>query len=91
MPIYIHEATVETIMDFPIDMLRYDSCFPADQNSVNEMVEMGNVHLRNEKRKEGGKWRINIRKLSSSKTHGFTEARWKSFQCKLTKVKVFKR
>jgi len=106
MVIWIHEATVVTKMAFPTDMLRYDSCYPADQDSVLEMTASCSREDRvnrkldaSLKAEETGRkakdllvpYRINIRKRGISKDDGFTEGRWSSFSCKLENVKVFKR
>lgn len=103
MTLWIHTATVVTRMGNFEDMLRYDSCYPDDSDSVVEMGMANSPSGRRERKeeaeeesKETGKrvkpkpFRINIAKRSDTKTDGFTVGRWESFGCKLEDIKVRK-
>lgn len=53
---------------FPIDMLRYDACWPYDQASANQIVESYN---------HPEKWTVIV---ETNRPH-FTPDRWSSFMC----------
>ncbi len=73
--LYLHEATVEISGQFPLDMLRYDSCFPATSEDV---AEIANSFI-------GccpGHRRVRLHALSRDKAH-WTPERWESFHAKI--------
>ncbi len=73
--LYLHEATVEVGCHFPLDMLRYDSCFPAtEQDSVKIAESIRGF--------SGGPWTVHVQALSQNKSH-WTPARWQSFGARL--------
>jgi len=79
--LYLHEATVEVHVRFPVDMLRYDSCFPAtteDAVAITKAI-MGPrlvTHVR-------------LQAFSQNKTH-WTPERWKSFGIEIIETSVRK-
>lgn len=70
----------ENCFNFPFDMLRYDSCYPADGDSVKEMLESLEPSIRNCRRTGNGKFTVTL--LSQYLP---TEDRWKSFSWKVVK------
>lgn len=74
MSLYRHHAMVEVPAGehFPLDMLRYDACFPANSVSVNGMgyrVDETTI--------------VHVAKFTATKTAQWTPERWESFGCKL--------
>lgn len=65
----MQDFTVEGGCDFPLDMLRFDECWPVGCDAVQAMAYMvSNDHT--------GKRRIHLR---SAKMFGCTPKRWASF------------
>ena len=78
---YKHEAKITVKMGrFPLDMLRYDACYPDTQQDSAAMEHYpGNPQdVKN----------IKVCKITDSKTDGFTSARWKSFGCEIEVLPV---
>ena len=67
--IYLHKATIRGRGAFPTDMLRYDSCFPADSRSVEVLNHT----------EKGEEWAMEVHKISRGAKVGFTQGRWQSF------------
>lgn len=68
---YKHTMTVSGRGLFPLDMLRYDTCFPVKQTDVDA------IHaslIRDEDH-----YVVTVMQYSDSKKHGYTLARWASF------------
>lgn len=80
--LYAHEATVEVRGPFPVDMLRYDSCYPASGEDANAIAHSF-------ARRPREPYRVVVRALSQSKTH-WTWARWASFGVAVTQPTVRK-
>lgn len=57
---------------FPIDMLRYDSCYPASEM---DSIKIMTSH------EEYCKWSIRVAKRPINRQDDFTIARWESFGC----------
>jgi hypothetical protein len=81
---YEHTAVVKFFGRFPIDMLRYDHCFPAsgeDASRIQESIENptmgGHPPTSNQ---------VTVRKYSWLKNwnEAFTAARWQSFRCEIS-------
>lgn len=72
------KATIVGSGRFPIDMLRYDTCFPFTEVDAHKVAETYDSYLR--------RWEIVIAKYPSNRADGFTDARWESFGCKVTEV-----
>lgn len=69
---------------FPLDMLRYDHCYPADQESVEAIADSLDPAVRHEERKQQADkskplFRVRLSAVVTRKTWGPTEARWQSF------------
>ena len=71
MAIYHHTFTVEGRGEFPHDMLRYDTCFPADGESAANLYY--HVGIRESRR------RVKLVQVTIRKRHSITAARWDSF------------
>ncbi len=63
---YVHRFTVEGSGSFPLDMLRYDGCYPRDSNAVSHMIS-----------KEPRQ--IDLTTVMPGKDWQPTSARWSSF------------
>ena len=74
MPKFTREFTVSGCGVFPFDMLRYDHCWPADQESAVSL----DCGTRPEERKEVRT--IRLRMVTERKDVLPTIDRWKSFQ-----------
>lgn len=78
---YITDFTVEGRGDFPLDMLRYDQCWPADSAAVTAIETTYGSELERHGStvaQQPGLRRIRLRKVSGSGI-GPTEGRWNSF------------
>lgn len=73
--LYLHEAMVEVGCSFPLDMLRYDACFPATEQDSIKITESVRGF-------SGGPWSVQVHALSRNKPH-WTPARWQSFGARL--------
>ena len=80
---YIYDATVSGRMSFPIDMLRYDCCFPTTEADAGYITRSltGRWYSGSESTTET----INLTRVSSRRLVGeaFTGARWASFGWKV--------
>ena len=73
---YIHEAKIQVKLGrFPLDMLRYDCCYPASQEDAEAMAYYPDV-------KQAEK-SIMVCKITDSKIDSFTPDRWRSFGCEI--------
>lgn len=73
---YTMTFTVTGTFAFPLDMLRYDNCYPADQDAVGCMQSALNPRSIKE-----GELRVTLRRAGATKgeAEGITPARWESF------------
>lgn len=70
---YITRFTVKGAGVFPIDMLRYDSCHPADSQAVSALISQSReVYL------------VDLIQAHQYKAPGLTPARWASFGWQIT-------
>lgn len=67
MKAYIHEFTVEGSGNFPLDMLRYDGCYPYESEDVERMTTRG------ERRQ------VKLISIGPRGDRSPTEGRWESF------------
>jgi len=74
-----YEFTVEGTDNFPFDMLRYDSCYPRDQESA---VAIGRNRFYNPESIDQPR-RVNL----VSTYHGPTNGRWQSFGWKVVEYR----
>jgi hypothetical protein len=74
MSLFLHEATVRGRGNFPVDMLRYDSCYPKSESDSFVILRTLNEDLR--ERVEVVIMKLADHALPSSV---WTEARWESF------------
>lgn len=73
---WVTEFEVEGTGAFPIDMLRYDACFPATQESAVDMV----LTRHEDPDQYRAKRRVRLRSYAVVKANAYpTEDRWKSF------------
>jgi hypothetical protein len=75
MTMYQHRFTVAGTYPFPLDMLRYDACYPAHEPETAVMADTMNEHYRGDSPVE-----ITLVHLSTNKHWKPTAARWLSFQ-----------
>ena len=84
MATYRHKAVVAGGRQFPIDMLRRDSCWPEDEDDsgviARSMMLSGLREIEE----------VKIMKTSSERTPQWTEGRWKSFGWTLTETETRK-
>lgn len=78
MAIYIHTAKVKGSGSFPMDMLRYDQCFPATEDDSYEMTRASSVR------------EITVKAWSDRPFSAFTPARWHSFTWSLEHLETRK-
>lgn len=76
---------VKSQMGFPLDMLRYDSCWPAEPKDVSLMAQAMNRHYYFKKPGEEDNLEITLK----SPYHP-TDERWASFGWTVTEVKTEK-
>jgi hypothetical protein len=81
--LYEHEATVEVNGAFPVDMLRYDRCYPASEEDAKAIAQS----LARPRREPH---RVTVKALSPSREH-WTRARWRSFGALIVKTVAQKR
>ncbi len=62
-----HTATYEGRGDFPLDMLRYDACWPSTQDDVSIIDAVREVR------------RVSVTTYGVTAADPFTDARWASF------------
>ena len=77
-PYYMQTLTVEGAGQFPLDMLRYDTCVPAYESEIHLIamtIRDGEHYLAPRK--------IRLQRFSSHADHGPTKARWESFLWKV--------
>lgn len=72
---HVHQVSFQGLGIFPLDMLRYDRCWPAGPSDV-AMVgyEINDLRV------------VSVRAYSENKNMPFTEARWASFGWHLIKT-----
>ena len=79
--------TVKGAFPFPLDMLRYDACYPHSQAAVATISETLDPHLRHQARSERGFTKDTFSvKLVSQLIVNPTKDRWESFGWKVTEV-----
>jgi hypothetical protein len=73
---FVQNAVVSGRSAFPLDMLRYDSCFPATQDDVGKIITSTE---RDPKKRSEEDVYIAIRRVVGNSSHPWTEGRWASF------------
>jgi len=68
---YIHSFVVEGRGEFPVDMLRYDQCYPADESQARQLLRL----------REQPTEMVTVMLIHRSDTKYWkpTEGRWQSF------------
>jgi hypothetical protein len=69
--------TVYGTMQFPIDMLRYDHCFPASEQDSYTILDTFN------KLQPHGRWKVGLMRYVETKGAYPTLGRWESFCAKV--------
>ena len=78
---YRHEAVIEVSGPFPIDMLRYDQCYP-DHGTDSRSIEDSRIPGRDNK-----PYRITVEAISEKKRgEHWTVARWESFGARVVET-----
>ncbi len=72
---YVQTFYVTGSLSFPLDMLRYDACFPASQDAVGELIAALGTHRERPK----PFWRVELARYVRTKTEMPTVDRWASF------------
>lgn len=72
-------TVIGQLVSFPVDMLRYDACYPADQESVTQIADSLDPQVRSEHRAAGKFFKVRISMPVARKELGPTSARWSSF------------
>lgn len=80
---YRHYAQAEGTLRFPLDMLRYDGCYPDDQASVAQMY-------RSLDGETSEPLRVRIVQISPESKAIWTPARWASFGWTLAQGQTLK-
>jgi len=80
---YIIDFVVAGRGDFPMDMLRYDECWPQDTSDASLIARSLYEGVNADGRL--GEWVIRLRRFSEHKI-GPTVARWESFGWKVTEI-----
>jgi len=78
--------TATGVFPFPLDMLRYDTCYPHQQGDVSEIERSLDPHLGSSARQQGMQFRVT---LASQIIHGPTKDRWTSFGYTVTDVTMY--
>ena len=65
--------------DFPVDMLRYDNCFPATEADSYAIAKTFGSY---------GEWEICVKKQTPAygKVRNWTDGRWASFRCSMESI-----
>ena len=71
-----HRFTVRCALPFPIDMLRYDACFPASEEDAGKM---SGTH---------GAIEVKLVHRGDAKSWQPAEGRWRSFICTVIETEV---
>ncbi len=72
---YTHKADVTTVHPFPLDMLRYDSCWPESGEDALRIEKSVQEHPRE-------RYTVTVCRHSTAKRDaGWTPGRWQSFGC----------
>jgi hypothetical protein len=82
--IYRHTAKIRICDRFPIDMLRWDACFPADGEAgrlIRELIDEGPD-------RSGDIPIIKIAAYRETKDPPWTKERWASFMCYIVEEEV---
>lgn len=79
---WIITYTVTGFGQFPIDMLRYDRSFPADQTQSSLITRTFHD--------AAGSWSIKLSLYGDNRSSGPNTARWKSFICAVKDVECRK-
>jgi len=73
---YRHTAIVKCSLGFPIDMLRYDSCYPVTESGAGVIEDSFGCGIRTHQE-------IEIETVQRGKQEPWTVERWKSFGCRI--------
>ncbi len=86
MSLYLHGAVITFKGQFPLDMLRYDFCSPANQIDVTNILDSIVQGY------SGTTYTIGLKKYTDSKKPNWTVDRWKSFlsDCTFKETNVYK-
>lgn len=77
MAMHLKRAEITTSNRFPLDMLRYDSCFPYRGEDVEAIAKSQEGY-------PGRPYTVTVARYSSRKREsGWTPQRWESFGCRI--------
>lgn len=78
---YLVRFTVKGFGQFPIDMLRYDRCFPDTEKDSEELLATFNT---------AAVWEINLAAYCRTKSWLPCNGRWNSFGCDIGNLSITK-
>lgn len=81
------QFTVEGNLGFPMDMLRYDACYPFDQHSVDQISDSHEAYNWRDKATD----KLRVFKVTLVSLQSPTEARWESFGWRVLNISKFMR
>ena len=89
----LYRTTFEVggVSAFPIDMLRYDECFPSDNDAIGNIQLSFESEIRRTKMRNGTHFKVRLVSLHMNSAWQPTEERWRSFGWFVVKGSVTKR
>ena len=81
---YTHRAIARGGYPFPVDMLRYDRCYPRTEEDAGRLEELTSEMLRAERGRHS--YEIVVEAVSESRVAPWTPRRWASFGWSLEAV-----
>ena len=76
---WLQEFEVEGTVDFPLDMLRYDACWPARGEDAGTIARTFDRECRLSARRDDAPFRVRLRRSAPGKECEPTVERWRSF------------
>lgn len=70
--LYFHEAEITLSYPFPLDMLRYDGCYPKNSDDARKIEDSIEQHPTE-------RYTVHVCQHSQKKLDPWTDDRWKSF------------
>jgi hypothetical protein len=78
MPMYKHTADISSGLEFPLDMLRYDQCYPDRGEDASRMAT------------QDPEAPIRVATVRNTRIPPWTDGRWRSFGCTVKHVDTWK-
>jgi hypothetical protein len=71
---YVHSAQIQGTGPFPVDMLRYDACWPCVTKDAERLAATFAQPTTT-------RWTVEVQQYTPLKQHNFSVKRWESFGC----------